>query len=280
MKAIWKGYLKCSLVTIPIKMFNAISRKAIQFNLLHQECGSKIRQEMVCPLHHKTLTNEEVVRGYHYGKDLYVILTDEDFQKAERESSDTIEILKFIDAQQIHPIYYADSHYLLPDGQAGAEAFALFHRAMHEAQKSALAKAIMRNREYLLNLRPYNGSLIAFSLHYPEEILALQQVEGTSEVEQIQVNKENLEMAQAIVQHLSGDFDPSQYRDGYSETLMQIIKAKAEGKEFQVEPRVEHEKVVSLMEALKKSVEQTKGAPGEAEKERTAAGQGAGGAPQ
>ncbi|MBM4273699.1 MAG: Ku protein [Deltaproteobacteria bacterium] len=262
MKAIWKGYLKCSLVTIPIKMYKAIARKALQFNLLHKDCGARIRQEMVCPACGKTLGQEDVVRGYQYGKDLHVVVTEAEFQQARKESTDTIEILKFIDAAQIHPLYYSDSHYLVPDGRAGLEAFALIHRAMAESDKTALAKVVMRNREHLFCLQPYNGALVAFTLHFPQEIQAVDQIEGADEVGKFPISEENLGLARTIIQHLSGEFQPEQYRDEYTQTLMEVIRAKAAGQEFKVEPRVEREKVVSLMDALKRSVEET--APGAA----------------
>jgi DNA end-binding protein Ku len=260
MKAIWKGYLKCSLVTIPIKMFNAIARSSLQFHLYHRECGSPIRQEMICPLHQRRLANEEVVRGYSYGKDLHVVITDEDLRRARKESSDTLEIFKFVDAGQIDPLYYDEAHYLAPDGRAGAEAFALFQRAMEESGKSALARAILRNREHLINLRPHNGVLAAFTLHYPEEIKDVRQIEEAGWTAAIQVDQGNLQMARAIVAQLSGDFAPEQYRDEYTRTLLELIKAKAEGKELKAEPQVERRKVIDLMEALKRSVAETAGA--------------------
>jgi DNA end-binding protein Ku len=259
MKAIWKGYLKCSLVTIPIKMFNAIARSSLQFHLYHQECGSPIRQEMICPVHQRRVTNEEVVRGYSYGKDLHVVITDEDLRRARKESSDTIEIFKFVDAGQIDPLYYDEAHFLAPDGRAGAEAFALFQRAMEESGKSALARAILRNREHLINLRPHNGVLVAFTLHYAEEIKDVRQIEEAGWTAGIQVDQGNLQMARAIVAQLSGDFAPEQYRDEYTRTLLELIKAKAEGKELKAEPQVERRKVVNLMEALKRSVAETAG---------------------
>jgi DNA end-binding protein Ku len=261
MKAVWKGYLKCSLVTIPIKIYNAISSKPLRFHLLHRECGSPIKQEMVCPLHNRPLTNEEVVRGYRYGKDLHIVITDEDLQKAQKEATDTVEVLKFIDAAQIHPVYYADAHYLVPDGKAGVDAFALFYQAMLEVKKAALARVIWRNREHLLSIRPYNGAMMAFTLHFPEEIQGVQKIEEAAEIGKIKLDPESLALAKTIIQHLSGDFVPEEYRDEYSQTLLAIIKAKAEGEEFQVEPRVEREKVVSLMDALKKSVQATGKAP-------------------
>ncbi len=280
MKAIWKGYLKLSLVTIPVKMYNAVSRKAIQFHLLHKDCGARIKQEMVCPRHHRTLAPEEVVRGYQYGKDLHVVVTEEELGRARKESTEAVEVLKFVDQAQIHPLYYADAHYLVPDGAAGLEAFAVFLKALTETGKTALARMVLRNREHLLNLRPYNGAFIAFTLHFPEELVDLKQAEETQETEQAKVDPEGLEMAKTIVAHLSGDFVPEQYPDEYTRTLMGIIRAKAEGREIQAEPRAEQEKVVSLMEALKRSVEQTGAEAGLARKPMARAGRGRGPARQ
>jgi len=259
MRAIWKGYLKCSLVTIPIKMFTATTTRPLQFHLYHKECGSRINQENVCPVCGRTLGPDEIVKGYQYGKDLHVVLTEDDFQKARKESSDCMEILKFVDKAQINPIYYSDAYYLAPDGQAGAEAFAIFHRAMAETGKTAVARAIMRNRESLYNIRPHNGAFIAFTLHYAQEIRQVAEIDEAQEVRQVKVSPDNLEMAKTIIHHLSGDFMPEDYRDEYTETLLTIIRAKAEGQEVSVEPRVERQKVINLMEALKKSVAATAG---------------------
>jgi DNA end-binding protein Ku len=217
MRAIWKGYLKCSLVTIPIKMFTAVTKRPLQFHLYHKECGSRISQENVCPVCGKTLSAEEIVKGYQYGKDLHVVLTEADFQEARQESTDIIDVLKFVDAEQINPIYYTDAYYLAPDGQAGAEAFAVFHQAMMDTGKTAVARAVLRNREYLYNLRPHNGAFIAFTLHYAQEIRALGEIEELAGVKPVKVSQDNLEMAKTIIDHLSGDFVPADYRDEYSE---------------------------------------------------------------
>jgi DNA end-binding protein Ku len=259
MRPIWKGYLKCSLVTIPIKMFAATIKRPLEFHLYHKACGSRIHQENVCPVCAKTLNPDEIVKGYQYGKDLHVTLTEEDFQKARKESTDFIEILKFVDAAQINPIYYADASYLAPDGAAGAEAFAVFLQAMAETGKTAVARAVMRNREYLYNLRPYQGAFIAFTLHYPQEIRDAAEIVESAAADQVKVSDANLEMAKTIIGHLSGDFVPADYRDEHTEVLLEIIRAKAEGQEIAVEPRVERAKVVNLMEALKESVAATEG---------------------
>ncbi len=257
MRAIWKGYIKFSLVSIPIKMYTAISRRTISFDLLHKDCGTKIKQERVCPHCDKVLSYEELVHGYKYGKDLYIIVTDEDLEKAQKESTDAIEILRFVDVRDIHPIYYADSHYLVPDGKAGAEAFALLHKALMDMQKSAVAKVVMRNREYLYAIRPYNGTLIAFTLHFPEEIIAVDKVEETEDVHKVKVDDKSLNLAKTLIENLSGDFMPEEYTDEYSQTLLEIIKAKAEGEEYKVEAKAEGEKVINLMEALQRSVEKS-----------------------
>ncbi len=259
MRAIWKGYLKCSLVTIPIKMFAATIARPLQFHLYHKECGSRINQENVCPVCGKTLGPDEIVKGYQYGKDHHVILTEEDFQKARKESTDFIEILKFVDAEQINPLYYTGASYLAPDGPAGNEAFAVIRQAMEETGKTAVARAVMRNREYLYNLRPYHGAFIAFTLHYPQEIRDVTAIEELAVTEPVKVSDANLEMAKTIIGHLSGDFVPADYHDEHTETLLAIIRAKAEGKEIAAEPRVEREKVINLMEALQKSVAATGG---------------------
>uniref|UniRef100_A0A7C3ZCQ5 Non-homologous end joining protein Ku n=1 Tax=Desulfobacca acetoxidans TaxID=60893 RepID=A0A7C3ZCQ5_9BACT len=254
MKAIWKGYLKCSLVTIPVKLYHAVIQKTPRFELLHRECGTKIKQERVCPKCQRPLSQDEIIRGYRYGKDMYVEVTDDDLRRAEKEATDTIEIVRFVDAAQIQPIYYADSHYLAPDGPAGVEALALFLTAMAETGTTALARLVLRNREHLLALRPDNGTLLAFSLHYPAEIVPADSLEELADLKKVTINAEGLALAKTIIQHLRGDFIPQDYHDEYTETLLHLIKAKAAGEEFRVEPQKEVEKVVSLMDALKKSV--------------------------
>ncbi len=257
MKAIWKGYLKCSLVTIPVKLFSATTSRTLQFHLYHEKCGSRVRQENVCPVCNETLSNDEIVKGYQYGKDMHVVLTEQDFEKAQKESTDTIEIMEFVKEEQINPIYYTGSYYLAPDGPVGAEAFAIFHRAMQETGKTAVARVVMRNREYLYNIRPHHGAFIAFTLHYPEEIRDVGEIEEAGATARVKVSDDNLGLAKTLIQRMSRDFVPGEFKDEYTETLLKVIRAKAEGKEVKVEPRVERAKVVNLMEALKRSVKET-----------------------
>lgn len=258
MRAIWKGYLKVSLVTIPIKLYNAVNkRKSIQFNLLHNECKTRIKQKTFCPACNRDISDEEIVRGYQYGKDMFVIITDEDLQKVKKESTEAIEILKFIDEREIHPIYYSESYYIVPDGKIGEEAFSLFHKAMSETRKAALAKVVLRNREHLFSISPYNRSFIAYGLYYPDEIQKIEKIEGLEEIGKISLDTNAISMAKAVINNMSGSFKPEEYVDEYSQGLMDIIKAKIEGEEIKVKPEVERAKVISLMDALEKSLKET-----------------------
>jgi DNA end-binding protein Ku len=262
MRTIWKGYLKISLVTIPVKMYNATTkRRPIQFNQLHEACNTRIQEKKYCPKCDKTLSNDEIVKGYRYGKDAYVIMEDEDFQKAQMEGSDAIDVFKFVGHDAISPIFYVNAHYLVPDGKAGLETFALFRKGMEDEKKNAMGKIVMRNRESLLTIGPYDGTLIAYTLHYGEEILDHRKILDPEEVEDVKVDKKSLDMAKNIIENLSGDFTPEAHEDEYTKTLREIIEAKVQGEEIEIGPREEEGKVINLMEALKQSVKETEGAP-------------------
>lgn len=261
MKAAWKGYLKISLVTIPVKSYNAIKKKDISFNLIHKTCGSRIKQKLFCPVCNREVSAEELVKGYQYGKDMYVIITDEELSKIKKESTDVIEVLKFVNSDEIHPKFFSDSYYLVPDGKIALEAFSLFHQAMMEINKTAIGKAVIRNKEHLFAICPHNGGFIAYNLHYADEVQSQEELEELKELKGIKIEKDALEMAKKIIENLSGKFVPEEYKNEYREELMELIKAKAEGKEFKLEVKEEKAKVISLMEALKQSLMETSEIP-------------------
>ena len=172
-----------------------------------------------------------------------------------------------MDDNQIRPIYYSDFHYLAPgEGKVGSESFALFHKAMTQTKRTALAKVVMRNREHLLAIKPYNGALIAQTLHYKDEVQGIEQIQGLEKIEKVPVEANTLNLAKALIGEMSGDFDPEEYTDEYTQTLLEIIRAKAEGEEIKVEPKTERAKVVDFMDALKKSLEETGKKPKEVPK--------------
>jgi DNA end-binding protein Ku len=273
MRTEWKGYLKFRLVTIPIKMYGAITaKKTVPFHLLHEKCKSRIRHQNFCPTDGRVVADEEIVRGYEYGKDMYVIVTDEEIEKAKMESTEVIEVLKMVKDDQIGPIYYSGSHYLAPDGKVAAEAFVLFLRAMEDAGRTALARVVLRNREHLFAIKPYNGALIAYGLHYYEQIIGMDGIEGLEGLEKVKVDAENLKMARDLIKNMSGDFIPDEFADQYNRTLLEIIREKAEGGEIKTTPRVEGAKIINLMEALKKSVREAEHKPEKAKKGMATAG--------
>ncbi len=273
MRPIWKGYIKLSLVTIPVKLYNTIGkRRTIAFHLLHRACKNRIKEQKVCPVCNREVTNDEIIRGYEYAKDTYVIVTDQDLEKAQKESSEAIEIVKLVDDRQISPIYYSDSHYIVPDGKIGTEAFALFYKALSETKKTALSRVVMRYREHLLAIKPYNGTLVGYTLYYPEQIQAIEKVEEAENVKKVHIDPNNLAMAKTLIENMSGDFVPSEYTDQYTQVLMDLIKAKAQGEEIKIEPRAERAKVINLMEALKKSVQRTETEKEEPKKAMATAG--------
>jgi DNA end-binding protein Ku len=252
MRATWKGYLKIQLVTIPVKMYAAARSKTLRLNLLHGDCSGRVKQQYHCGNCDAVIPYGELVRGYEYAKDAYVVLGEEDFEKAKKESSDAIEVVRFIEAAQIDPIYYNGTNYLAPDGPVAADAFALFHPALAEDAKVAEARAVIRNREQLFAIRPYARALAAHSLHFAQEIQSPASIEP--DLDAAGVDESSLDLARRLIDNLSGDFALDQYVDEYTKTVMEIIKAKAEGEEIAVAPQVEKAKIIHLMDALRESV--------------------------
>jgi DNA end-binding protein Ku len=257
MKTVWKGYIRFSMVTIPVRMYSALNkRETIHFNLLHKTCGTKISQHNYCPECNKELKSEDMIRGYKYGKDEYIQITDEEIRKARKESTETIDVIKFVEDSQISPVFYSDAHYLVPDGKAGTDAFSLFKKAIEKTGKAALAKVVIRNREHLFSIRPHNGALVAYTLHYPKEIRAVGEIEEAGAADRVKVDEQSLSLAVQLIENLSGEFKQDEIVDEYSNSLTELINAKAEGREYKAE-RKERKKVVNLMDALRESVRET-----------------------
>ena len=256
MRAVWKGYLKCSLVAIPVQMYGAVVDRSIRFVLLHRDCGGRVRMERVCARCGKRLEPDELVRAYPYGKDRYVVVTDQELEEARQESSSTIEIVRFVPREEVNPIYRDVPHWVVPEGPVGAEAFALFCRAMRETQRCGLARMVWRHRERWMLLEPRDGCLLAFGLHHASEVQDLRTIEPSQAAQQVAVDERALQMAKALIEGLSGEFDPERCRDGYTERLMALIEAKARGEQLRLEPREEASKVISLMDALQQSLQE------------------------
>ena len=252
-RSTWKGYLKISLVTIPIKVFPATDSGAtLSFNQLHAECKTRIQQKRWCPKCEREVPHTDIVKGYEYEKGQYVVVEEEDMEKVRVESTRVINLEKFTDDTAIDPIYLERPYYLAPDGAVASEAFAVVREGM--AGKAGIGKVALYGREYLVKVQPRERGLILYTLRHADEIRAMDAIDELSTVP-AKVKSEEVKLARQVMSTFEGDVDFKSYRDEYQDGLRQIIDAKVEGREI-VTPEVEAPpKVVNLMEALRKSLD-------------------------
>jgi DNA end-binding protein Ku len=250
MRPIWKGYLRLSLVAVPVKVYSATSTHTLSFNQLHATCNSRINYTKTCPIH-GPVPAEEIVKGYAYEKDRYVIMEDEDFDKVRLESTKAVNIVRFVDASEIDPIYYESAYYLEPDGKIAREAYATLREAM--AGKVAIAKVVLRGKEDLVAVRATDNVLVMSTLHYGDEVKSASELDELKA--KVEVAPDAVKLARQLVDGLQGPFEPQLYQDEYRDELLRIVEAKVEGREAVVaDEAAEPAKVVNLMEALKKSL--------------------------
>ena len=249
----WKGFLKVSLVSIPVKVFPATeSADAISFNQLHAECQTRIQQKRWCSHCEREVPNTELVKGYEFEKGRYVIVSDEDIQKVRVESTRVINLVQFADDSEIDPIYVDRAYYLAPDGPMAAEAFAVMREGM--AGKAGIGKMALYGREYLVAIRPKKKGLVMYTLHHDAEIRSIDQIEELSAVPS-KVNPAEMKLAKQVIATFDAELNLKDYKDEYKEGLRKIIDAKVAGEEI-VAPEVEEPaRVVDLMEALKRSLD-------------------------
>jgi len=252
-RATWKGYLKISLVTIPIKVFPATDAGAtLSFNQLHAECRTRIQQKRWCPTCQKEVANTDLVKGYEFEKGNYVVVDDEDIDKVRVESTRVINLEKFTDDTSIDPIYLERPYYLAPDGPVAAQAFAVVREGMQG--KAGIGKVALYGREYLVKVQPRERGLIMYTLRHAGEIRSMDGIDELTQVPE-KLKPEEVKLARQVMSTFEGDVDFESYKDEYQEGLRQIIDAKIEGREI-IAPEVEAPpKVVNLMEALRKSLD-------------------------
>jgi DNA end-binding protein Ku len=252
-RSTWKGYLKVSLVTIPIKVFPATeSADTLSFNQLHAECQTRIQQKRWCPNCEREVPNSELVKGYEFEKGRYVVVTDEDIQKVRVESTRVIDLVQFADDTAIDPIYVDRSYYLAPDGGVAAEAFAVMREGM--AGKAGIGKVALYGREYLVAIRPQKKGMVMYTLHHDAEIRSIDQIEELNSVPTT-VKPAEMKLAKQVVATFDAELNLKEYKDEYKEGLRKIIEAKVAGQEVVVSDVHEPPKVVDLMEALRRSLD-------------------------
>jgi len=252
-RATWKGYLKISLVNIPIKVFPATeSAGAISFNQLHGECQTRIQQKRWCPHCEREVANTELVKGYEFEKGQYVVLTEEDFDKVRPESTRVIDLVQFADESAIDPMYVDKTYYLAPDGPVASDAYAVMRDGMKG--KVGIGKLALYGREYLVAVRSHDRGIVMYTLHHAAEMRGMDAVEELNSVTS-KVKPEEIKLAKQVIETFDAPLDLTTYKDEYREGLQQIIDAKIAGEEV-VAPTVEAPpKVVNLMEALRKSLD-------------------------
>lgn len=249
----WKGYLKISLVTIPIKVFPATDAGAtLSFNQLHAECQTRIQQKRWCPKCQREVPNTDIVKGYEFEKGRYVVVGEEDIEKVRVDSTRVINLEKFTDDTAIDPIYLERPYYLAPDGPVASEAFAVVREGMQG--KAGIGKVALYGREYLVKVQPRERGLIMYTLRHAEEIRSMDGIDELTNMP-AKVKPEEVKLARQVMSTFEGEVDFQSYRDEYQDGLRQIIDAKVEGREI-VTPEVEAPpKVVNLMEALRRSLD-------------------------
>lgn len=256
LRASWSGYLKLSLVTIPVRMYNAISSTSrVSLSQLHKNCQHRVRQQLVCPEHGK-LEREDIVKGYEYEKDKYVVIDESDLQKIKLETNKTIDLIQFVKADEVDPMFFDKTYYMTPDGPMAEDAFRVVREAMRKANKMAIGRVVMLGKEHLIALRVQDKGFTLSTLHYASEIR--QAAPYFEEIRNGEVDKDQLALATQLVENNTAAFNPGQFTDRYEEALLEVIKAKIAGSEPVVVQQVEAGKIIDLMSALKQSLAQTK----------------------
>jgi DNA end-binding protein Ku len=258
-RSTWKGHLKLSLVSCPVRLYNAVSRsERVAFHLLHKDTHNRIQMKPHDP-ELGAVERSDLVKGYEYEKDQYVIFTDEDFEKVQIESSKAIVIEKFVDAAEVDEIYYDSPYYLAPDGKVAEETFRVVQWAMRDKNKVGLSRVVLSSRERMIALSPRDRGLLVMTLRNADEVRAAD--EFFSDIEEEQPEKEMLDLASALIEQKSGAFDPSEFKDRYHDAVIEMVKAKVKGQEPVLAKAPERGKVINLMDALRQSLDTDKKPP-------------------
>jgi len=246
---VWKGHLTFGMVSFPVKLYTAARSENISFNQLHKHDNSRIKQVIYCQTEDKPVPRSELVKGYEYEKDRYVIIDDEDIKKMAPATAKVMEILEFVKSAEVDPVYFESSYYMAPD-DAGEKPYALLYDVLKKSGYVGVAKIAMHNREHIVIFRPGATGLLMHTMYYTHEIRKVEEFRTDVSV----VSEKETALAQMLVETLAAPFSPDKYKDNYRENLQAMIDAKIQGQEV-VAPAVhEPAKVIDIMEALKQSL--------------------------
>jgi len=247
--SVWKGHLIFGMVSFPIRLFSAARSETISFNMLHKDDHSRIRQVTYCQAEDKPISRSETVKGYEYEKDHYVVIDDEDIKKVAPRTAKVMEILEFVKADQVDPIYLESSYYVAPD-EGGEKAYALLFTALRDSGFYGVAKVAMHNREHIIVLRPGAKGILSHTMYYQDEIRQVEEFRTDTSL----VKEKELAMAKMLISSLEENFEPQKYHDSYRVNLKKMIEDKIEGRKVVETPSEHFAPVIDIMEALKKSL--------------------------
>ena len=255
MRSIWKGHIRFSLVTIPIRIYNAVdTEETIRFNQLHKEDHGAVGYDKKCKKCGKALTSEEIVKGYQFEPEQYVIVSPEDLAKIKLKSTKVIDIEGFIDSSEVHPTLYESPYFAGPDGLVAAKTYSLLSQALKASGKVGVGKVVLRDREEVVMISPLDGGLVLYKLRNPAE---LRKMDNVPQIESKDVNKDELKLSINLVESMATTLDELDLTDRYRDALREMIEAKIAGREVVSAPE-EEKPVVDIMAALKQSIEQAK----------------------
>ncbi|MDQ2866669.1 MAG: Ku protein [Candidatus Eremiobacteraeota bacterium] len=254
--SLWSGAINFGLVTIPVKLFTAVRSEELSFNMLHAKDDGRIKYERVCSVDGKPVPWDEIVKGYEYEKGQYVVLTDEDFKKVNPEATQSVDILEFVDLDQINPMYFDKPYYLEPSKQ-GRHAYALLREALSNANKVAISRVVIRTKEYIAAVKPSGDALVLELMHWASEIVDPSSLElpGAEKLPEAEIK-----MAKMLIDTMSVEaFEPEKFANRYHDEMLAMIDARVQGKELpQAKKAPARSKVVNLMDVLAQSLEESK----------------------
>jgi len=253
--SVWSGHLTFGLISMPVRLFSGARSSGISFNMLHRPDKSRLKQQYVCQADGQVVDRSEIVKGYEFRKDEYIVIEPEEIKKIEPQTAKTMEILEFVKSTEVDPVYFESSYYMMPE-EAGRRPYALLTKALEESEFVAIAKITMHNREYTVFLRPHEGGMMLHTMYYADEVKKLEGF-GAPDVE---LKDAEVKVAHQLIEALAADWDPEKYKDTFQENLKKLIEVKLEGGEVAaVEKPKKLAPVVDLMAALKQSLAQMEG---------------------
>ena len=253
--SVWSGYLTFGLISMPVRLFSGARSNSISFHMLHRDDNTRVKQQLICPLENKVVERSEIVKGYEYRKGEYVIIEPSEIKKIEPKTAKTMEILEFVKSDEVDPIFFDASYYLVPE-DAGKRPYALLSKALEETEYVAIAKLTMHNREYTVFLRPFEGGMMLHTMYYEDEIRKVDDF-GKTDVE---LKESEVKVAHQLIEALADKFEPKKYHDTFETNLKKLIQAHLEGGEVtEIEKPKKLAPVVDLMAALKQSLSQMEG---------------------